>query len=45
LFQRLVGLGLDGRALEATTVWLFREKLVQAKAIDKLFARFDAVLQ
>ena len=28
----------------ATTVWLFRERLVQVKAIDKLFARFDAAL-
>jgi IS5 family transposase len=30
---------------DATTVWLFRERLVQAKAIDKLFARFDAALK
>ena len=29
---------------DATTVWLFRERLVQAKAIDKLFACFDAAL-
>ncbi len=29
---------------DATTVWLFRERLVQAKAIDKLFARFDTAL-
>jgi IS5 family transposase len=43
-FQRFLGLGLEGRVPDATTVWLFREKLVQAKAIDKLFARFDAVL-
>ena len=43
-FQRFLGLGLDGRVPDATTVWLFRERLVQAKAIDKLFARFDAAL-
>ncbi|MDP4576276.1 IS5 family transposase [Qipengyuania sp. G39] len=43
-FQRFLGLGLDGRVPDATTVWLFREKLVKAKAIDKLFARFDAAL-
>ncbi len=43
-FQRFLGLGLDGTVPDATTVWLFREKLVQAKAIDKLFARFDAAL-
>ena len=29
---------------DATTVWLFRERLVQTQAIDKLFARFDAAL-
>lgn len=43
-FQRFLGLGLDGRVADATTVWLFRKRLVQAKAIDKLFARFDAAL-
>ena len=44
-FQRFLGLGLDGAVPDATTVWLFRERLVNAKAIDKLFARFDAVLK
>ena len=29
---------------DATTLWLFRERLVKAKAIDRLFARFDAAL-
>ncbi len=43
-FQRFLGLGLDGKVPDATTVWPFRERLVQAKAIDKLFARFDAAL-
>jgi transposase, IS5 family len=43
-FQRFLGLGLDGAVPDATTVWLFRERLVKAKAIDKLFARFDAAL-
>jgi IS5 family transposase len=43
-FQRFLGLGLDGRVPDATTVWLFREQLVKANAIDKLFARFDAAL-
>jgi len=43
-FQRFLGLGLDGRVPDATTVWLFREQLVKAKAIDKLFVRFDAAL-
>jgi IS5 family transposase len=44
-FQRFLGLGLDGTVPDATTVWLFRERLVQAKAIDKLFARFDVALK
>jgi len=35
-------LGLDARVPDATKVWLFREQLVKAKAIDKLFERFDA---
>lgn len=43
-FQRLLGLGLDGTVPDATTLWLFRERLVKAKAIDRLFARFDAAL-
>jgi transposase, IS5 family len=44
-FQRFLGLGLDGTVPDATTLWLFRERLVKAKAIDKLFARFDAALK
>jgi IS5 family transposase len=44
-FQRFLGLGLDGTVPDATTVWLFRERLVKARAIDKLFARFDAALK
>ena len=44
-FQRFLGLGLDGRVPDATTVWLFRERLVNAKAIERLFARFDAALK
>ena len=43
-FQRFLGLGLDGTVPDATTVWLFRERLVKAKAIERLFARFDAAL-
>ena len=43
-FKRFLGLGLDGKVPDATTVWLFRERMVQAKGIDKLFARFDAAL-
>jgi IS5 family transposase len=41
-FQRF--LGLDGAVPDATTIWLFREPFVKARAIEKLFARFDTVL-
>lgn len=44
-FQRFLGLGLDGTVPDATAVLLFRERLVQAKAIDRLFARFDTALK
>lgn len=43
-FLRFLGLGLDDAVPDATTIWLFREQLVQAKAMEKLFARFDHVL-
>ncbi|EIZ77274.1 transposase [Novosphingobium sp. Rr 2-17] len=38
-------LDLDGTMPDATTVWLFPERLVKAKAIDRLFARFDEALK
>lgn len=37
-------LGLDGTVPNAATVWLFREHLVKAKAIGRLFARLNAEL-
>lgn len=40
-FMRFLGLALDGRVPDAKTVWLFRERLAQAGAVEKLFARFD----
>lgn len=43
-FQRFLRLGLDGMVPDATTVWLFRERLVKAKAIDRLFGCCDAAL-
>lgn len=42
--MRFPGLGLGDRVPDAKTIWLFREQLVQAKAIEKLFARFDDAL-
>ena len=43
-FMRFLGLGMKDRAPDATTIWLFREHLTQAKAMDKLFNHFDKVL-
>ncbi len=44
-FMRFVGKGLEGRIPDATTLWLFREKLSAAGVIEKLFARFDQHLE
>lgn len=43
-FMRFLGLGMKDPVPDATTIWLFREHLTLAKAMDKLFARFDKVL-
>ena len=40
-FMRFLGLGLGYTVPDAKTIWLFREHLVQAGAVDNLFARFD----
>lgn len=44
-FMRFLGLNLGVTSPDANTIWLFREQLVEAKAIDKLFALFDARLK
>lgn len=44
-FMRFLGLDMDGTAPDARTIWLFREKLAQAGAVEKLFARFDRYLE
>lgn len=44
-FMRFLGLDMDGRVPDAKTVWLFRERLAQAGAVETLFARFDRHLQ
>lgn len=44
-FMRFLGLGLCDRVPDAKTVWLFREQLVRAGAMEGLFARFDAALR
>ncbi|TCW25580.1 transposase-like protein DUF772 [Gluconobacter oxydans] len=44
-FMRFLGLRLLDRVPDAKTVWLFRERLTQAGAIERLFDRFDATLR
>ena len=44
-FMRFLGLGLSDCVPDAKTVWLFRERLTQAGAVDSLFNRFDATLR
>jgi len=40
-FMRFLGLGLGDKVPDAKTIWLFREHLTQAGAVENLFARFD----
>lgn len=40
-FSRFLGLTIEEGIPDATTLWLFREKLAKAGLIEKLFARFD----
>jgi transposase, IS5 family len=44
-FMRFLGLALEDRVPDAKTIWLFREQLTRAGAIERLFQRFDAVLR
>ena len=44
-FMRFVGLALHDPVPDAKTIWLFREQLARAGAVEHLFARFDAVLR
>src|ERR1700704_313463 len=40
-FTRFLRLGIEDGIPDATTLWLFREKLAKAGAVEKLFERFD----
>jgi transposase, IS5 family len=40
-FMRFLGLSLGDKVPDAKTIWLLREHLGEARAIDNLFARFD----
>lgn len=44
-FIRFLGLGPGDAVPDAKTIWLFREQLTKAGAIEKLFARFDKLLR
>lgn len=44
-FMRFCGLALEDRVPDAKTIWLFREQLTKAGAIQRLFQRFDAALR
>lgn len=43
-FGRFLGLDDGDRVPDAKTIWLFRETLTRARAVQRLFERFDAVL-
>jgi IS5 family transposase len=43
-FMRFVGLALHQSVPDAKTIWLYRERLKQAGAIEGLFRRFDEAL-
>src|SRR3979411_1626336 len=40
-FTRFLRLGIEDSIPDATTLWLFREKLAKASGIEKLFEHFD----
>jgi transposase, IS5 family len=44
-FTRFLGLGLEDGVPDATTLWLFRERLAKAGLIDRLFERFGHHLE
>jgi IS5 family transposase len=44
-FMRFLDLGLEDAVPDATTIWLFREALVEAGLIDKLFDSFSQHLR
>ncbi len=44
-FGRFLGLDDGDKVADETTIWRVREALVQARAVDKLFTRFDVHLK
>lgn len=43
--MRFLGLGIADKAPDAKTIWIFRERLTKAGAIERLFARFDRAVR
>ena len=44
-FMRFLGLGLEDRTPDATTIWLYRERLAKAGVVEALFDKFDDFLR
>lgn len=44
-FMRFLGLGLEDAVPDATTLWLYREALSRAGAVETLFGDFDGYLR
>ena len=44
-FTRFLRLGIEDSIPDATTLWLFREKLAKAGLVEQLFERFDQYLE
>jgi len=44
-FMRFLGLRLEDSVPDAKTIWLFRERLKEKGAIERLFDRFDRHLE
>lgn len=43
-FMQFLGFDLQDTVPDARTIWLFREDLIAAQAVEKLFYQFDAML-
>lgn len=43
-FMQFLGLAVHDTVPDARTIWAFREALIAAEAVEKLFNRFDAML-
>jgi transposase, IS5 family len=44
-FMRFIGLARHDPVPDAKTIWLYREQLARAGAVERLFARFDELLR